>query len=296
VSHQTGTLDGVANRRIFWQRLRPQTAPRAVVVIVHGASEHSDRYRHVAAALLEDGYAVYALDHRGHGRSDGARAVIDRLDYAVGDVDQLVLRARTEEPDTPVFMLGHSMGGTVAVRYAVMHQDRLHGLILSGPLAALEAAPAPIRLVGRVLSAIAPTLPLIAIDSSAVSRDPQVVQDYRTDPLVHHGKLPARTVAELAAAIDCFPDQAATITIPTLILYGTADRLCPPAGSTMLHERIGAADKQVKAYDGLYHEILNEPERDEVLADIRAWLSARAPASVPSDAPSDLDAAGSSTS
>jgi acylglycerol lipase len=292
VSHDTGMLIGVADRHLFWQRWSPDAAPRALVVIVHGAGEHSDRYRHVAAGLLEDGYAVYALDHRGHGRSQGPRAVIDRLDYAVADVDQLVLRARTEHPGVPVFMLGHSMGGTVAIRYAVLHQERLAGLILSGPLAALEAAPAPLRLAGRVLSAIAPSLPLIAIDASAVSRDPQVVQDYRSDPLVHHGKLPARTAAELAAAIDRFPEEVATITIPTLILYGTADRLCPPAGSTMLYERIGASDKQIKAYEGLYHEILNEPERDAVLADIRAWLGARAPAS----SAADLDTAGSSTS
>ncbi len=107
-----------------------------MVVIVHGASEHSDRYRHVAAALLQDGYAVYALDHRGHGRSQGPRAVIDRLDYAVADVDQLVLRARAEHPGLPVFMLGHSMGGTVAVRYAVLHQDRLR-------------RPDPVRAAGR---------------------------------------------------------------------------------------------------------------------------------------------------
>ena len=299
MSHETGALNGVGNRRIFWQRWRPDSPPRAVVVIVHGASEHSGRYQHVAAGLVEDGYAVYALDHRGHGRSEGSRAVIDRLDHAVADVDQLVLRARVEEPGTPVFMLAHSMGGTVAVRYAVLHQDRLEGLILSGPLAALEAAPAPMRLAGRVLSAVAPTLPLIAIDASAVSRDPQVVQDYRSDPLVHHGKLPARTVAELAAAIDRFPEEATAITIPTLILYGTADRLCPPAGSTMLGERIGASDKQVKAYEGLYHEILNEPERDAVLADVRDWLNARAPASSTSDRPESATsdrAAGSSTS
>jgi alpha-beta hydrolase superfamily lysophospholipase len=102
-----------------------------------------------------------------------------------------------------------------------------------------------------------------------------VVRDYQTDPLVHHGRLPARTVAELAAAIDRFPDTAPAITVPTLILYGTADRLCPPAGSTMLGERIAAGDKQVKPYEGLYHEILNEPEGYAVLADIRAWLAER---------------------
>jgi alpha-beta hydrolase superfamily lysophospholipase len=286
--HDTGFIDGVGGRRIFWQRWRPARSARAVVVIVHGASEHSDRYQHVAAGLLSDDYAVYALDHRGHGRSDGPRALIDRLDRAVADLDHLVVKAQAQEA-LPVFMLGHSMGGTVAVRYAVVHQDRLAGLVLSGPLAALQAAPAPMRLAGRIISAVAPSLPLVAIDASQVSRDPEVVRDYQADPLVHHGRLPARTVAELAAAIDRFPDAVAAITIPTLVLYGTADRLCPPAGSTMLGERITAADKHVKAYPGLYHEILNEPERASVLGDIRAWLSERVPAA------SEDAVAGSST-
>jgi alpha-beta hydrolase superfamily lysophospholipase len=287
MNHETASLDGARGRRIFWQSWMPATPPRALVVIVHGASEHSDRYRHVASALVDDGYGVYALDHRGHGRSEGPRALIDRLDYAVADLDQLVVRARDAHPGRPVFMFGHSMGGTVAVRYAVSHQQRLSGLILSGPLAALEAAPAPMRAVGKLLSAVAPRLPLIAIDASLVSRDPDVVSAYQSDPFVHHGRLPARTVAELAEAIDRFPVAVSAITVPTLILYGTADKLCPPAGSQMLSERIGAADKTLKPYPGLYHEIVNEPERDEVLADIRTWLSERAPAAA---------VAGSSTS
>jgi acylglycerol lipase len=151
----------------------------------------------------------------------------------------------------------------------------LTGVVLSGPLAAIDAA-APLRFAGRVLSVVVPTLPLIAVDPALVSRDPQVVAAYQSDPLVHHGKLPVRTLAELISAIDQFPDAVRAITVPTLILYGSADRLCPPSGSGMLGERIGSEDKTVKAYEGLYHEILNEPERDEVLADIRAWLSARA--------------------
>ena len=289
MSHESGFLTGAGGRRIYWQSWTPALPPRAVVVIVHGASEHSDRYGHVAARLLDDGYGVFALDHRGHGRSDGPRALIDRLANAVSDLDQLVSRAREKHPGTPVFMLGHSMGGTVSLAYAIAHQDRLAGLILSGPLAALQAAPAPLRLAGRLLSALAPTLPLISIDASLVSRDPAVVSAYISDPLVHHGKLPARTVAELAAAIDSFPARVASITIPTLILYGTADGLCPPAGSVMLSERIGAADRTIKAYDGLYHEILNEPEQDAVLADLGAWLDARVPVS------RDRHPAGSST-
>ena len=269
-----GYLAGAGGRRIYWQSWTPESDPQALIVIVHGAGEHSGRYRSVAETLVQDGYAVYALDHRGHGRSDGPRALIDRLDRAVADLDRLVSEALAEHPALPVFVLGHSVGGTIAVRYALGHQDRLTGMILSGPLLAIEAG-APLRFAGRALSVVAPTLPSIGVDPALVSRDPQVVAAYESDPLVHHGKLPVRTLAELVSAIDQLPDSVAAITVPTLILYGTADRLCPPSGSGMLGQRIGSQDKTVKAYDGLYHEILNEPERDEVLADIRGWLSAR---------------------
>ena len=186
----------------------------------------------------------------------------------------MVVLAAAAHPDTDVFLLGHSLGGLIAVSYALRHQDRLSGLLLSGPLAALEAAPLPQRVIAGILSALAPRLSLVAIDSSLVSRDPAVVQAYVEDPLVYHGKLPARTVTELAGAIASFPTAVQEITIPTLIMYGTADGLCPPEGSLMLEQRLGATDKTVKAYDGLYHEILNEPEQDRVLDDISSWLAA----------------------
>ena len=269
----SGHLQGAEGLRIYWQSWRPAGQVKAVIVLVHGMGEHSDRYGHVAAGLVADDFAVYAVDHRGHGRSEGSRAVIDRLSHAVADLDQLVGQARIQHPGLPVYMLGHSMGGTISLAYAQRHQ--LDGLILSGPLAALDAAPAPMRLVGRMLSTLAPSLPLIAIDPNLVSRNPRVVDDYVSDPLVHHGKVPARTLDELAKAIERFPETVTAITIPTLILYGTADQLCPPSGSEMLGERIGGADKTVKSYEGLYHEILNEPEGDQVLSDIRAWLAAR---------------------
>jgi alpha-beta hydrolase superfamily lysophospholipase len=126
-----------------------------------------------------------------------------------------------------------------------------------------------------VLSTLTPRLPVVAIDASLVSRDAEVVKAYVEDPLVYHGKLPVRTVTELAAAIDAFPAEVGQITVPTLIMYGTADGLCPPAGSVMLDERIGASDKTLKAYEGLHHEILNEPEQDQVMDDLCAWLGAR---------------------
>ena len=246
-----------------------------MVVIAHGASEHSDRYNHVALRLVEAACAVYALDHRGHGRSEGPRALIDRMDNAVADLNTLVGLASSEHPGLPIYVIGHSMGGAVALSYATSHQERLAGLILSGPLAALEAAPPVQRLIARALSALVPRLPLIAIDASQISRDPAVVASYEQDPLVYHGKLPVRTVAELAAAIDSFPERLPAITVPTLIMYGTADSLCPPEGSLLIHERISASDNTLKPYDGLYHEIFNEPEHEQVLDDLVAWLAGR---------------------
>jgi acylglycerol lipase len=274
VTSKDGTFRGARNLEIHWRAWLPDSGPRGVVVIAHGASEHAGRYEHVAARLTSDGYAVYAVEHRGHGHSQGRRALIDRVKNAVADLDSVVMLAAGDHPGLPVFLLGHSMGGTIAVSYAIVHQDRLAGLILSAPLAALAAAPAPMRVAARVLSALAPRLPLITIDAALVSRDPAVVDAYKEDPLVHHGKLPVRTVAELAGAIERFPESASAITVPTLIMYGTADRLCPPEGSVMLGERIGSSDKTLTPYDGLYHEILNEPEQDVVLDELSAWLGA----------------------
>ncbi len=274
-THREAQLAGVDGVSIFWQTWRPESPPRAVLVIAHGAGEHSGRYAHVAERLVSEGYAVYALDHQGHGRSEGTRALLRRMSSAVADLDSLVSQAARTDPGSDIFLLGHSMGGTVAIRYAIEHQDRLRGLILSGPLAALEAAPRPLRLLVKVLSVITPAAPVLAVDATQVSRDPAVVSAYMADPLVHHGKLPARTIAEIAAAVESFPSEVESITIPTLIAYGTADGLCPPGGSRMLHHRIGAQDKTLKAYEGLYHEILNEPEQSTVLHDLRGWLAAR---------------------
>jgi acylglycerol lipase len=286
-AQRESSFAGAGGSETFWRAWLADGDADAVVVIAHGAGEHSGRYAHIAQRLVAQGHAVYAIDHRGHGRSQGPRALIDRIDNAVADLDRLIVLAGSEHPGAPLFLLGHSMGGTISLSYALRHQQRLAGLILSGPLAALEAAPAPMRVAARVLSALAPRTPLIAVDSSQVSRDPEVVREYQQDPLVHHGKLPVRTVAELAGAIDAFPAAVGAINVPTLIMYGTDDGLCPPRGSVMLSERIGSADKTIKSYPGLYHEILNEPEREQVLDDLCSWLSAHATQAAGSLTPSE---------
>ena len=275
-SREEGRFDGVGGLEIFWQAWLPPAEPAAVVVLAHGVSEHSGRYGWVGEQLAEHGYALYALDHRGHGRSEGQRAFVDRMDNAVADLDSLVDIASAAHEGLPLFLLGHSMGGCVALAYSFHHQDRLDGLVLSAPLAAAAAASPITRVVGRLLSEVAPKVGILAIDSSAVSRDPEVVRDYDADPLNFHGRLPARTCEELVATIRRLPEGVGLLTLPILTMHGTADTLTPPEGSEMVYERAGSEDKEIIRYDGLYHELLNEPEREVVLGDVAGWLQPRA--------------------
>jgi acylglycerol lipase len=277
VSWREGELIGTGGVRLYRQAWVPDDGVRGVVVLAHGLSEHSGRYHHVAARLVGEGFAVEALDHRGHGRSEGARAFVE-VDDVVEDLDRLVDAAATAHPGVALFLLGHSVGGLIATEYAIGHQRKLTGLALSAPLAALEA-PSPLtRLTARAISAIAPRLGLVEVDSALVSRDPAVVRAYDSDPLVYRRRLPARTVAELASAIDSLPERAQAITLPVLIMYGSGDHLAPPAGSVMLDSVISSQDKTLKIYDGLFHEILNEPEQQQVIDDLLEWLLAHAQA------------------
>jgi alpha-beta hydrolase superfamily lysophospholipase len=243
--------------------------------MAHGVSEHSGRYAWTGKELAARGYALYALDHRGHGQSEGARAVIDRVDNAVADLGRLIALAEAESAgDRQPFLFGHSMGGFLALAFATRRQSEIRGLMLSAPVAVLEAASPVQRVAGHVLSAVAPKLGVYAINSSTVSRDPEVVRDYDADPLNFHGKLPARTVHEMAQEVARFPDTVPRIAVPLLIQVGTGDELVPPASSELVYGWASSEDKTLKRYDGLYHEILNEPERETVLADMLEWLDA----------------------
>jgi acylglycerol lipase len=275
--HTEGRMDGAGGIGLYWQGWLPDTDTRGIVVVAHGASEHGGRYRYVVERLVPEGLAVYAIDHRGHGRSEGGRAQIDRVRHVVSDLDQLVEHARARHPGVPAFLLGHSMGGCIAISYALSRQAKLAGLALSCPLAALEAAPLPLRVLARALSVVVPGAGVYEVKAGAVSRDPEEVADYERDPLNHHGKLPARTVQELADAIAGFPDRAPELTLPLLVMIGTADELVPPEGGRMVHDRASSPDKTLRTYEGFFHEIFNEPrgERDRPLDDLAEWLAER---------------------
>jgi acylglycerol lipase len=272
--HVEGRLDGTGGVALYWQAWLPETEARAVVVISHGVSEHSARYAHVGQRLAGAGYAAYALDHRGHGRSEGKRVMVN-ADDVVADLRAFIDLTAARHPGKPVYLLGHSMGAAIAIACAVRHQDALAGLLLSGALADPDAASPVTRALSRVLSKLTPSLGVYQVDASLISRDPEVVRAYEQDPLVHHGKLPARTVAELTGAVGRFPEEVPALRLPILVMHGGEDSLTTIAGSRMVHDRASSSDKTLEIYDGLRHEILNEPEKERVISEMIEWLDAR---------------------
>ncbi len=276
MEHTEGQFSGCEAVAIHTRSWSPRQA-RASVVIAHGLGEHGGRYAHVAQALGALGCAVHALDHRGHGRSGGPRAFVDRWTHIVADLDQFIDRVRQAAPSQPLFLLGHSMGGAIALGSALGRPEPLAGLILSGPAVDLEGAPPLARWLGKLLSVLAPRLGMLAVDPSLVSRDPQAVAAYVADPLNFHGKVPARTIGEMVRFAEALPPRLPSLRLPLLALHGGADKLAGPAGSRLVVERAGSTDKTLKAYDGLYHEIFNEraADRERVIGDLCAWVSGR---------------------
>jgi len=270
--HRSGEMEGSKGLTLYWQVWLPEATPKAVVILVHGLAEHSGRYGHVADHLVAHGYAVYALDHRGHGRSQGRRAQVGRMDYVVDDLHRFAAQVRLDQPGKAFFLLGHSLGGGIALAYALKYQDELKGLVLSAPAVLFEGvSPLQARAL-KVLSALTPGLPVIVLDGTAVSRDPEVVRAYDGDPFNYRGKIPVRTVAEMARSAEQIQEKLGSLRLPVLLLHGTGDRLVAASASRLIHDRASSPDKTLRLYDGLYHEVLNEPEREQVLAEVSGWL------------------------
>lgn len=269
---------GTAEVTIFATTWLPdKRKPRDHLVLAHGYAEHLGRYSAVAEFLTKAGYAVHALDHRGHGKSSGTRAVIDSFANADADIDLLVDRVRRESGLSQVKLIGHSMGGSLALNYALNHPEKLSGLILSGP-AIGGGLPKFQAMLLEVVSRILPWLGMIQLDADAVSRDPQVVTDYKADPLVFHGRVPARTAREMMHAVTTYLPRVGAMQVPCLLMHGGADTLVRAADAQPVFDAMGSPDKSVHIFEGLYHEILNEPERLEVLGIVKDWLDAHAPA------------------
>lgn len=270
------TFDGVGGVRIVYDVWTPDTKPRGVVVLAHGYGEHARRYDHVAQRFGEAGLATYALDHRGHGRAGGKRVRVRYMKEFVSDYRTLVLTARKENPGLPLIVLGHSMGGGIVFAYGVEHAGEYDLMVLSGPAIAAHTGVSKLKaVIGKTVGSVLPDLPIEQISADAVSRDPKVVADYIADPLVYRGKIPAGIGKALLVVGETMHKRAPGITVPLLVVHGEDDQLVSAEGSRRLVECIGSTDVELKVYPELYHEVFNEPERDQVLDDVTAWIQAR---------------------
>jgi alpha-beta hydrolase superfamily lysophospholipase len=278
IRHEEDYFNAADGRRLYEQRWLPEGEPRAHLAIMHGFAEHSARYAYTAEALARRGYAVHALDLRGHGRSEGDRAYVRSMNEYLLDMRVFLARVRERAGATPVFLLGHSMGGGIVALALCVDPPDVRGAMLSGAVLPGEATIGS-RIQGwiaRLLGRVVPRLPMVKLSAADVSRDPEEVAKYDSDPLIYRGRIRAGLAGAMARAIDRVKRDTPKITLPLLVMHGSADALAKPENSRLFYDRVGSSDKSLKLYDGLYHEILNEPERDLVIADIAAWMEAHA--------------------
>src|ERR1700676_1668863 len=268
---EEGEFAGVRGLRIQYRTWLPTGKPRGAVVIAHGFAEHGGRYAHVAERLVAEGLAVRAPDHRRHGRSGGRRTSVRRFDDYVDDLTTVLQQVRKKWPPR-VVLLGHRMGGLIRLRLAVRASVCIDGLVVSAPAACPRDVSKLTLTVGRALSWLAPNAGVIRLPLNRISRDPGVVDAYKHDPLVFRTPIRARLGTEMLAAMHQVEVGLPDLRTPLLVMQGTADGLVDPGCGPHVYERAGSPDKTLKMYDGLWHEIFNEPERDHVLDDLAGWV------------------------
>jgi acylglycerol lipase len=273
MAHSEGNFVTPDALTIYHEAWLPDGDPKAVVILLHGLAEHSGRYTHVAKALTDAGYAVHALDHRGHGKSDGKRTYVKSYADYQRDILQFRRLVELRHPGVPLFVLGHSMGGNLALGHVLDHQAGVRGMALSAPALAPGTSLSPTRIkLAKLLGKVAPGLRVEKLSADAISRDPAVVAAYVADPLVFNGKVTAGAAAALLGSMESFPARYTELTLPILLQHGTADALVDIAGTRQLEAGAVNAKVTTHYYDGLYHEVFNEPEQAAVLADTVAWL------------------------
>ncbi len=257
MDHEEGNFRGLKQYSIYYQRWLPDADPRAVLPIAHGFGEYSGRYANVVDYFEPRGYAIYALDHRGHGRSDGERVMVDHYSDYLADLKTFFDIVRREQPGKKIYLVGHSMGAAISTAYAARYQAELAGLVLSG--GGLTTDKTPPRPAGLALH-------------ETLSRDPAVIEAYVSDPLVFHGTPPTGRNSAMAQMREDLPALALEIRLPILIMAGYASPLGDGPRSEALFEAVGSEDRTLKLYPELMHEIFNEPEHPQVLGDLNAWL------------------------
>jgi acylglycerol lipase len=270
------TIEGTGGQ-LFIRSWRPAFKPRAVVVICHGVNSHSGQYLWVGEQFMTSDLAVYALDLRGRGKSDGERFYVEDIADYVSDLAALVKVAKSREPDLPVYLLGHSAGGVVSCVYTLEHQAELAGLICESFAYQVPAPDFALTAI-KGLSHVAPHFGVLKLKNEDFSRDPETVQSMNADPLIANEVQPAETVAALVRADERLKREFGLITLPVFILHGTADKATRPSGSQFFYDTAGSKDKTLKLYEGHFHDLLNDVGKEAVMADIKDWIDKRLPA------------------
>lgn len=263
--------DGI---QFYFQGWQPETAPKAVVCLVHGLGEHTGRYAHVAAALNDAGYAVLGFDLRGHGKSDGPRGHTPTYDTLMDDIGRLLDEAAARYPGLSRFLYGHSLGGNLVLDYALRCRPPLAGVVATSPILRTAFAPPPTKVAfGKLLYRVYPAFIMPnGLERAALSRDSEVVRSYGSDPLVHD-RMSARLGIEMLQSGERILAHAAEFPLPLLLVHGTADRITSAQASQEFAAKVHG-DCTLKLWEGLYHETHNEPEKAEVLAFMVDWLNA----------------------
>ena len=275
-----GSFKGVGGIRIFTREWQPEGKAHGVVVISHGLNAHSGLYAWAAQQFTSNGLAVYALDHRGRGRSDGERFFVKKFADWTRDLATFIDIVKTREPGLPVFLFGHSAGGVIACGYTLDHQDQISGLIVEDFAYQIPAPDVALAILKGV-SHVAPHAHILKLKNEDFSRDPAVVAALNADPLIANESQPSETVAELVRADELLKKSFQKITLPLLILHGTADKVTKPSGSQEFYEKVGSSDKTLKLYEGHFHDLLADIGKQQVMADIQAWIDERLGTNLP---------------
>jgi len=251
MKHHEGYFKSVRDTNIYYQYWLPEDEPKAILLIVHGLAEHSGRYMNVVNHFVPAGYAVYGIDHIGHGKSDGKRVYVERFQDYTETLKQYFNMVRDWQPDKPISLIGHSMGGLISASYLLKHQNELAGAVLSGPgIKVPDNISKTVILAGKLFSVVMPKVGIIQLDAEGVSRDPAVVDAYLNDPLVYTGKVTARLGAELLKTMEYVIESAAEIKLPVMIVQGGDDELVDPSGAQLLYDSVSSDDKTIKGQMG----------------------------------------------
>lgn len=272
MKHDEFAIETADNLTLYGQGWAPDDGKvRAVVCLVHGLGEHSSRYSHVAEVLVAAGYVTLAIDKRGHGRSPGQRGHAPNYDILLDDIERLLEEASRRYPQAPRFLYGHSMGGNLIINYVLRRRPELAGVVATSPWLRLASKPSRVRLfMAQVMDVLAPSLSMSSeINAEAISRDPDEVDAYRNDPLVHD-RITPRLGMSLLDSAQWALEHAEEFPLPLLITHGSGDRLTSAEASAEFAQR--ADDCTFKLWEELHHETHNEPEREEVLALMVSWL------------------------